>query len=320
MSLAVFDADAVRRNLPMAECIDLMADTQAAISRGDITLPLRSFVPLDDSNNALLVMPGALPTASVFGAKLLSLFPDNRAKDQPIIQGQILLFDGTTGEAVAVVEAASLTAIRTAAASAAATRALANPEASTLAILGYGVQAHSHLAAMREVRPVAEVRVWGPDLGKAAAFADEYADQLSIRAVPTVTEAIRQADLVCAVSAAHEPIIEGDSVAPGCHLNLVGVHTTRSREADGETLRRARLFTEITEFALAESGDIVLAIEEGMIDEGHIVGEIGAVLNGDLEGRRTADEITLYKSLGNTAQDLAAASHVLSRATAESAR
>jgi ornithine cyclodeaminase/alanine dehydrogenase-like protein (mu-crystallin family) len=311
VSLLVYDADAVRAALPMVRCIDLMADVQRAISRGEITLPLRSHVPLDD-HNGLLMMPGSLPSPAVFGAKLLSLFPDNGKQQKPVIQGYVLLFDGADGAPIALVEASSLTAIRTAAASGAATRALANADASVLALLGCGVQARSHLAAMRAVRPVREVRVWGPDAARAATFASDHAaDGLTVTAARTVEEAVTGADLICAVSAARKPILAGAWLADGAHVNLVGAHTAETREADGAALARARVFTEITRFALAEAGDILLAIAEGAISENHIAGEIGAVLNGTLAGREHRDQITLYKSLGNTAQDLMAACHVI---------
>lgn len=310
-TIEVFDAQAVEARLPMSRCIDLMAEVQAAISRGEISLPLRTFLPLDEPANGLLVMPGMLNAPPVFGAKLLSLFPGNRDSELPVIQGQVLIFDGTNGRPLALIEAASLTAIRTAAASAAATRVLANEDADTLALLGYGVQAHSHLEAMRAVREIGEVRVWGPDPDRAAAFAARYADDLSIHPVPSAEAAIRGADLICAVTAATEPVIHADWIGPGCHLNLVGTHSPATREADGRTLERARVFTEITQFAMAESGDILLAIEEGSLTEADIAGEIGAVINGALPGRQSPDQITLYKSLGNTAQDLAAAYAVL---------
>jgi ornithine cyclodeaminase len=294
VSLPTFDANAVQSRLPMADCIDLMAETQAAISRGDISLPLRTLLRLDQPDTGLLIMPGSLSAPPVFGVKLISLFPDNPANGLPVIQGQVLLFDGSNGTPLALVEAASLTAIRTAAASGAATRALANPDARTLALLGYGVQAESHLAAMCAVRPIEAVRVWGPDPDKARAFANRHVDDAAIIAVESAEAAVRGADLICAVSAAAEPIIQGDWLEPGSHLNLVGAHSPTAREADGRALARATIFTEITEFAEAD-----------------IVGEIGDVLNDTLSGRTSPNEITLYKSLGNTAQDLAAAWYIL---------
>jgi ornithine cyclodeaminase len=309
MSLAVYDAGTVRAALAMPACIDLMAQVQIALSNGRIRLPLRTHLPVSERGESLLVMPGALDAPHVFGAKLVSLFPGNESL--PTIQGYVLLFDGANGAPLALVEAASLTAIRTAAASGAATRALARTDASRLALLGYGVQADSHLDAMCAVRPVEDVRVWGPDPQRAAAFAARRSTaDVPVVAAASPEAAIRGADLICAVSAARSPIIEASWLAPGCHLNLVGAHTADTREADGATLAAARVFTEITTFALSEAGDIVLAMAEGQLAEDGIAGEIGAVLGDRIPGRQHEDQITLYKSLGNTAQDLAAAHHV----------
>lgn len=319
MTLPVFDASAVSKLLPLSTCIDLMTEVQAAISSGAVTPPLRSAMSLAEPDNQLLIMPGFLEEPAVFGAKLLSLYPRNAAPTapDPVIQGYVLLFDGDAGTPLALVEASSLTAIRTAAASAAATRVLARPEAGTLALLGYGVQAGAHLGAMLEVRPVLEVRVWGPDPGRARAFATREArNGLLVRAMPTAESAVRGADLICAVSAAKTPILQGDWLQPGCHVNLVGAFTADTREADGVSLARARIFTEVQAFAMAEAGDILLAIAEGHISADDIAGEIGSVHNGDLVGRESAQQITLYKSLGNTAQDLIAAHRVYRQGSA----
>jgi ornithine cyclodeaminase len=300
----------------MARCIDLMRDVQIDLSGGDISLPLRQSMPLPyppEATNGLLIMPGALRNPPTFGAKLLSLYPENGrlAEPLPTIQGYLLLFDGTDGRPLALIEASSLTAIRTAAASGAATRALANPDARTLALLGYGVQAASHLESMCAVRPIRKVRIWGPSADRAAAFASRHQlPDISLEPVATPRDAVRDADLVCAVSAAVRPIIQGEWLAPGTHINLVGTHSPDTREADGSTLKRSRIFTEIGPFAMQEAGDILLAIEEGAISADDIAGEIGAVYSGRLPGRQQRDQITLYKSLGNTAQDLIAAHHV----------
>lgn len=307
--LPYFDASTVRRVLRMDACINLMAETQAAISRGEIKLPPRSFIPVADGMGTMGLMPGEIPSG--FGAKLISLFPENPRAGLPAIQGCIVLFDRNTGTPAARIDGASVTAIRTAAASAAATRALAREDASVLALLGYGVQAATHLEAMRCIRPVREVRVWGPSMERARNFARQHdARDSGVEAVKTAREAVAGANIVCAVSGATEPIIEGRWLAAGCHVNLVGAHTPTTREADGATLRRARIFTEITSAAMRESGDIQLAIEDGMISGDEICGEIGEVIAGRLAGRRSDEEITLYVSLGNTAQDLAAAHYV----------
>ncbi len=311
-SIPFIDASRVRQMLRMDDCINLMADTQRAISRGEIGLPLRSFLPVAEGRGVMGVMPGEIDSA--FGAKLIALYLDNPAEGRPAIQGVIVVFDQATGAPSAIVDGAALTAIRTAAASAAATRALAREDAGILTLLGYGVQAETHLEAMCCVRAVREVRVWGPNFDKAQRFAERHsADGRPARAVNSSRDAVAGADLVCAVSAASEPIIKGRWLSPGCHLNLVGAHSPTTREADGETLRRARVFTEITQFAMAESGEIVMAIEEVHIAADDLCGEIGEVIEGRIKGRHSNEEITVYVSLGNTAQDLAAARFLASR-------
>ncbi len=320
MSVRVLDSETVLANLSMAACIDLMAATQAAISRGEIELPLRSMLQVADGSGYFGVMPGEIGDADVFGAKLVTLFPANPERDIPAVQGHILLFDRANGTPIALVEAASVTAIRTAAASAAATRVLAREDASTLALLGCGVLAGTHLDAMLAVRPVREVRIWGRNPDKATEFAQRHAGKgdLKLRAVADAAEAVAGADLVCTVTGSYTPILQGEWLSPGVHINLVGAHNPATREADGKVLERGRVYTEITEFALAEAGDLLLAIEEGHFARADIVGEIGQAIDGTVPGRGSASEITVYKSLGNTAQDLAAAHFVYTRVAGNS--
>ena len=321
MSTLVLDSETVLATLNMPACIDLMAATQAAISRGEIELPLRSMLQVTDGAGYFGVMPGEIGSAEVFGAKLVTLFPANPDRGIPAVQGHILLFDRAEGTPLALVEAGSVTALRTAAASAAATRVLAREDAATLAVLGCGVLAETHLEAMLAVRPVRDVRIWGRNLEKAAAFAQRHADKegADVRAVADAVEAVTGADLVCTVTGSHTPILEGDWLSPGAHVNLVGAHNPATREADGRVLERSRVYTEITEFALAEAGDLLLAIEEGHFARTDIVGEIGQAIDGQVPGRSSENEITVYKSLGNTAQDLAAAQYVYAQATGKPA-
>lgn len=317
MSILVLDSETVLATLNMPACIDLMAATQAAISRGEIELPLRSMLQVTDGAGYFGVMPGEIGSAEVFGAKLVTLFPANPDRGIPAVQGHILLFDRADGTPLALVEASSVTALRTAAASAAATRVLAREDAATLAVLGCGVLAETHLEAMLAVRPVRDVRIWGRNFDKATAFAQSHADEdgAVVRAVADAAEAVAGADLVCTVTGSHTPLLEGDWLSPGAHVNLVGAHNPATREADGRVLERGRVYTEITEFALAEAGDLLLAIEEGHFARTDIVGEIGQAIEGQIPGRSSESEITVYKSLGNTAQDLAAAHYVYAQAT-----
>lgn len=315
MNIEFIDHDTVMQTLTMPACIDLMASTQAAISRGAFELPLRLQFPVCAGSGHFLAMPGMLGPAGVFGAKLVSLLPQNPTRGLPAVQGQIVLFDGCDGTPLALVEAASITALRTAAASGAATRLLARPDAATVAILGCGVLAGTHLEAMLAVRAVREVRVWGRDPDKARAFAARHAGhgEAEITAVAEAAEAVAGADIVCTVTGSPTPVLRGRWLARGAHVNLVGSHSPTTREADGAVLARGRIFTEVTAFALTEAGDLLMAIDEGSVSEADIVGEIGAAIDGKIPGRLSQDDITVYKNLGNTAQDLAAAHYVHAR-------
>ena len=314
MPIRVIEAESVRRVLTMSDCIDLMEATQAAISRSENGLPLRSILPVGEGPGFFGVMPCVAGESGRFGAKLISLYAGNAAKGQAAIQGYVIVFDNVSGAPQALVEAASITAIRTAAASAAASRRLAREDASVLALLGYGVQAESHLEAMRCVRDIREVRVWGPSLQKARAFAARHDhDGPEVAPVKSASDAVRGAHIVCAVSNASDPVVRSQDVSPGAHLNMVGAHRPHDREVDTATVERARVYTEITRFALAEAGDLILAMREGSFSQHDIVGEIGQVFAGAVPGRTRDDEITLYENLGNAAQDLATAAFVADR-------
>ncbi len=316
MTVRVIKSDIVEQVLTMPVCIDLMAETQSAISSGQITLPLRAINPVADGNGYFGLMPGEVAATGVFGAKIVSLFPANPGeRSLPAVQGYILLFDRENGTPTALIEAGSVTAIRTAAASGAATRALAREDASNLTLLGYGVQGVTHLEAVCAVRKIERVFIWGPSIDKAAAFAERNAiEGIEMIPIATAREAVRQADVICAVSNAADPIVLGEDLSPGCHVNLVGAHSPTTREADPAVFQRSRVYTEITEFALAEAGDLIIPINNGEYDADNIVGELGRLINGDLEGRTSPEDITVYKSLGNTAQDLAAAEYVMRNA------
>jgi alanine dehydrogenase len=309
MPLDILTGEAIRACVSMQACIDLMAETMRGLSRGEARLPPRSVVALDDAGNLLLDMPGAVERTNVFGSKLLSYFPANTAL--PMIQGVIVLFEAGTGRPLAVVDAVSVTALRTAAASGLATRLLAREDARTAAILGTGLQAEHHLRAMLAVRPLERVIVWGRSPEKAQAFAERHRTSAGIEivAVPDARSAVEPADIVCTVTASPTPVLEGRWLKPGAHLNLVGAFTPATREADTEAIRRSRLFVEVREFALLEAGEILIPIGEGALTAAHIAGEIGEVAAGELAGRTRPDEITAYKSLGNVAQDLATAAY-----------
>jgi ornithine cyclodeaminase len=302
------DRDEVASRLTYERCIPIVRDAMIGFSRGDTRQLLRSIIPLAEGR-LFGIMPGALGEAAPFGAKLISIYPENFAKGVQSHQGLIILFDPATGAPVAAIHAGEITAIRTAAASAAATEALARPEASRLAILGYGEQAATHARALRLVRRLDAITVWGRSPERAADFARRMGAELGLRvtAAAGVEAAVAEADIVCTVSHASEPILLGRWLKPGTHVNLVGSSRAGPVEVDDELVVRARFIADSREGVLAQGAEFLRAKAAGLIGDGHIVAEIGQVLSGDVPGRRTPEEITVYKSLGHVVQDLAAA-------------
>jgi len=312
MGIRVIDRQTVRRLLTWEAAIPLMREAMMALSAGRTGQLLRQLLPIE--GGVLAVMPGATP--EVFGAKLISVMPGNFDKGIASHQGGVLLFEPESGAPVALLHAGEITAIRTAAASAAATDVLARPDAARLAILGYGEQAETHAHAVAHVRKLAGVTVWGRSAERARAFADRLAPQLGVPVTPAagVEAAVAEADIVCAVTGAREPILFGAAVAAGAHVNLAGASGLGPREADDDLIVRGRIFADHREGVLRQSGEVVHAIEAGLIGEGHVLGEIGEVMAGAKAGRLTAEDVTIYKSLGAIVQDLASGWYVYRRA------
>jgi len=306
--MRVIDRDEVARRLTYEACIPIVRQAMIAFSKGDTRQLLRSVISLGHGH-LFGIMPGALGENAAFGAKLVSVYPENFAKGRQSHQGLVILFDPDTGEPVCVVHAGEITAIRTAAASAVATEVLARPDATRLALLGYGEQAATHARALLKVRPLQAVRVWGRSGERAEEFCRRMGAELDIpfdRAV-TVEEAVSDADMVCTVSAAREPILKGAWVRPGTHVNVVGSSVAGPCEVDIDLVARARFVVDSREGVLSQGAEFLRAQEAGVINDAHIVAEIGQVLAGDVIGRRSATEITVYKSLGHVVQDLASA-------------
>jgi ornithine cyclodeaminase/alanine dehydrogenase-like protein (mu-crystallin family) len=308
----------VRRLLPMAECIDLMHRTMIAVAERRVVLPLRSVMVMPDGLGMLGNMPGYLADPECFGVKLVSLMPRNKPPQYSSHLGLVLLFEAEHGCPVALLDAAEITAIRTAAASGLATRLLARPEAKDLALLGAGEQARSHLEAMLAVRTLRRIRVWARDRDKAAQFArDEGArQQIRIEASASVPEAVDGADIICTITKAREPILLGEHVAAGAHLNVVGSSIAATAEVDTPTVVKSRFFVDYRESTVNEGGEYLRALKAGAITPQHILAEIGEVANGSTIGRRAPSDVTLYKSLGIAPQDLASAHYVLEKARA----
>jgi ornithine cyclodeaminase len=298
-------AGEVARILTYEACIPLMRDAMIALSQGRTRQLLRGIVDLA-GGNMFGVMPGAM-IGGAFGAKLISIFPGNVAAGGLSHQGVVALFDGESGAPRAFVDAGVLTGIRTAAASAAATDALARPDATALAVLGTGEQALRHIEAIRHVRPIARVAIWGRDPEKARALAATTGGE----AMASVAEATAGADIVCTVTGAAAPILASADVADGVHVNAVGSSHAGPVEIANDLVARARFFADHEEGVRAQGAEFIRAREAGLVGEDHLLGEIGDVMAGRLAGRTGDADVTLYKSLGSIVQDLAAADHVV---------
>jgi ornithine cyclodeaminase len=309
VSLLVLSGAGVAAHLSWDACIPLMRRAMIALSQGRTKQLLRQIIDLP-GGRAFGVMPGAM--AETLGAKLISVFPA-AASGAPSHQGVVALFDPESGAPAAIVDASQLTAIRTAAASAAATDALAREDAARLAILGTGEQALRHVEAIRAVRPIRSVTIWGRSHDKARALAAS----VGAAAAVDVEKAVADADIICTVTASREPILLGRWVAPGTHLNLVGSSRAGPVEVDSDLVRRARFFADHEEGVRRQGAEFLEALEQGAVGEDHLVGEIGAVFAGTLEGRTSRGDVTVYKSLGSIVQDLAAGWYLVGRARAE---
>lgn len=316
MALLIVSGAEVRRLLPMGECMTVMADALAALSRGDAMVPLRQIMWLPENVGALALMPSYAAHVPVMGVKVVSVFPGNHGTPYDAHQGAVLVFETRHGQLVAMVDASAITAIRTAAVSGVATQLLARPDAQSLAILGSGVQAASHLDAMLAARAITTVRVWSRDIARAKHFASRAAERhgIAVTACATVEDTVRDADIICTTTAARTPLLHGEWIAPGTHVNAVGSSVSFTRELDTNAVRRARLYVDRRESTLNEAGDFLFPKQEGVIGDDHIVGEIGGLLLGTVAGRQTSDEITLFKGLGLAVEDVAAAQYVYAKA------
>jgi ornithine cyclodeaminase len=308
MKVLLVSQSEVAQLLPMPECIDAMAEALTATARGEVLLPLRQVTILPDNLGALASMPAFARGLGGIGVKVITVFPGNHGSAFDSHQGAVLFFDAERGSLRAIVDASEVTAIRTAAVSAVATRALAREDAGDLAILGSGVQARTHLEAMLLVRTIRRVRVWSPTAEHRDAFADREGRRLGVAIEPAASaqSAVAKAHIICTVTGARQPVLKGKWIAPGAHVNAVGSSLRTSRELDTDAVVRARLFVDRRESALNEAGDFLIPKAEGAIGDDHILGELGDLLLGKVPGRASSEDITVFKSLGLAVEDLAA--------------
>lgn len=316
MKVLIVNQAEVARLLPMGECIEVMAAALATLAGGNAVLPLRQMMRLPDGKGVLALMPAYLAQPPAMGVKVISVFPGNLGTEYDSHQGAVLLFDVEYGRLLAMMDATEITAIRTAAVSGVATRLLARAEADDLAIIGSGVQARTHLEAMLLVRPIRRVRVWSRDPEHARRFAEAASARygITVEPAPTARDAVAAADLICVATSSPDPVLHGEWIAEGAHINAVGASQPSARELDTAAVVRSRLFVDRIESALNEAGDFLIPKREGAITDDHIRGEIGDLLLGRVAGRTSPNEVTLFKSLGLAVEDLAAAHHIYVRA------
>ena len=315
MTINFFDAAQVEALLDYPGCIAAMHQAMIALSTGEREQPLRTIWPLGDGD-MWGIMPGDLAALSTFGAKLVSVFGDPGRPGRTRHQGVVVAFDGVTGAVSCIADAEPITMIRTACATAVATDALARKDAEVLAIFGCGVQAEAHLRAVPLVRKFREILVWGRSPEKAQGLAEAMSGQIgqTITAVADGADAAARADVICTVSSSREPILLNDWVRPGTHINLVGSSMLGPAEVDAALVARARYVADYRPGALAQGAELAAARDAGLVDDAHVIGEIGEVLAGRLRARENDEQITIYKSLGHVAQDLAAADYLQRRA------
>jgi alanine dehydrogenase len=308
--------DHVRSVLPMSDLVECMESALGRFSAGDVLQPLRTALLVGTQPNWFGLMPACIKQPLAIGAKIVTVFNSNPARGLDSHQAIVVLLDPDTGTLQALMDGRYITEARTGAVSAVSVRHLARPEASTLAIIGTGVQARSHLEAFREVRPLRDVRVWSPKATSRERFVTEMQPHggVPIRATSTAEEAVRGADLIVLATSSQTPVVEMSWIAPGSHIVSVGAPRPNHREMDPALTARARLFVDSRTAALAESGDVVLGMSEGLFGPDHIVGELGELVLGRIDGRRSHDEITIFKSLGMAVEDVATADLVYRRA------
>jgi alanine dehydrogenase len=314
--MLVLSEQQVQSLVDIDELIDALAHAHVQYSTGTAVMPVRLVTPLPQIQGRITSMPGFLTDDRALGMKVVTYFQENPKRHLPAILATIMLFDPETGKIIATLDGSYITAIRTACASAMATKILANPETPVLGILGAGVQARAHIQALIRVRKIKKIKLYSLSGASAEAVKKDLEPQIkcAIDVTKKAESTIQDADLVVTVTTAKEPILRPEWLKPGVHINAVGSHRPDLREIDGATLAHAKIVVDSRDAIMAECGDILLALEERSIPENAIHAEIGEILAGTKVGRESADEITLYKSVGIAIQDVAAAHLVYRKA------
>ncbi|MCX5654803.1 MAG: hypothetical protein NTY65_09175 [Planctomycetota bacterium] len=308
-------ADVVRA-LPMKDAVEAMREAFRQLSTGQAVMPPRTQIETSDPPGDALFMPSYIPDARRLGVKIVTLFGGNAALGLPRLQALMAVLDAATGSFLAVMDGTSLTAIRTGAASGVATDLLARPDAAVAAVFGAGPQARTQLAGICAVRTIRRARIFDVSAERARAIAREMAEEFGfhVEAAASPSEAMAGADVVCTATTASEPVFADGDVAPGTHINAIGSYKPWVSEIPAETVRRARVVVDHLPAALAEAGDLIIPMKQGLIGKCHVYAELGEILAGVKKGRESPNEITLFKSVGVAVQDLAAADMALAGA------
>jgi len=317
--IRILSEEDIRRALPMKEAVAAMKEVFQAVSAGRVTMPTRTHIDIPAHNGTALFMPSYADGFGKIGLKVVNIFPANPKKGLPSIQGIVCLLDGPTGRPLAVLNGTFLTALRTGAASGAATDLLARPDAETVAILGAGVQGRTQLAAMGAVRPVKKVWIYDIVKETAVRFAREMEPVLAVEIVVAESsrEALQYADIVCTATVSSTPVFADADTGPGMHINAIGSYQPDVQEIPEQTVLRSLLIVDHRESVLQETGDLLIPMKKGHMLDTHIRAELGEILAGKVVGRTSDQEVTLFKSVGIAVQDLAAATRVFERAEIE---
>ena len=316
MHLRILSAHDVREALPMSEAIDAMRVAFREVATGNARIPLRT--PLRTDGGVVLFMPGYLESSGGLAQKIGSVYNENPDRGLPAITGLVVVLDSETGVPLAVLEGGALTAIRTGAAAGLAADLLARPDSRVLAQFGAGGMAYDHVRAILAVRPIREVRIVSRSGQSCRRLAERLREEgVNAFSVRDPGQAIRGADIITCVTPSLEPLFRDEDVSPGAHINLMGAYTPEMQEAPARTVMRARVFIDQLEAALAEAGDLLKPLAANQVEQTHFQRTIGDLLLGKVQGRTSDDEITLFKSVGLAAQDVAAAARALARAEAK---
>jgi alanine dehydrogenase len=314
--IRILSGEDVRRALPMRQAIEAIKGAFAQLSAGQADVPLRVGLQVPRHNGVTLFMPAYLAADDQMAVKIVSVFNDNLARGLPLIHALVVVVDATTGEPAAVMDGTYLTALRTGAVSGAATDLLARQDVRTASVFGAGAQGRTQLEAVCAVRPIREAWVYDVAPERAAAYADEMRQRLSlpVEVAETPAEAVHQADVICTATTSSSPVFDDADVRPGTHINAIGAYTPQMQEIPAETVLRAKVVIDHREASLAEAGDLLIPLREGLMTESHIHAELGEIVAGLKPGRASPEELTLFKSVGVAVQDVAAASAVLEAA------